>query len=228
MRFSRNALLFSLMAGNLLVVVIVFSVAAIVSYHSLNAQHMTEIEAYQHQLTSIARQFVEHVWPTSDADMDRLCKQFVGQPQGAPESGSAGGAPVGLPVRLTVVDAEGRVLGDSQYDPAAMKNHKTADRPELLKALEGGFGEDTRRSETLNKPFRYMAEPLACRGQIVGAARISMPVQAISEAQAVMRATVLWASVTSIATFALIGLLINWVWRRLLIKASESSTQTDM
>ena len=225
MKLSRNTLLFSLMAGNLVVVVIIFAVAGIVSYRSLNAQYLLAVEAYQHQLTSIARQYVEHVWPAPDAEMDRLCKQFGVEPPLPSDTGPDAGAPQGLPTRLTVIASDGRVVGDSQYDPAAMHNHKTNDRPEVLRALEGGLGEDTRRSETLSTQYRYVAEPIVHQGTTVGAVRVAMPVLAISQAQAVIRDTIVWASVMSIIAFALVGLLVNWVWHGVLKQAATEGTQ---
>lgn len=59
------------------------------------------------------------------------------------------------PTRLTVIDADGTVLADSQADPNTMTNH--ADRPEVIQALESGEGTSTRRSATLSEEFLYAA-----------------------------------------------------------------------
>jgi two-component system, OmpR family, phosphate regulon sensor histidine kinase PhoR len=225
MKLSRNTLLFRLMAGNLLVVVIIFGVAGIVSYRSLNAQYLREVEAYQHQLTSIAKQYVEHVWPTSDAEMDRLCKSFGAEPRLPAGEASDAGAAQGLPIRLTVIASDGHVMGDSEFDPAVMKTHKTSSRPEVLRALDGGEGQDTRPSETLEKPYRYVAEPIVYQGATVGAVRVAMPVQAISQARAVMRDTIVWTSVMSIIAFVIVGLLVNWVWHGLMRQAAAAGAQ---
>jgi len=63
--------------------------------------------------------------------------------------------------RVTVIDARGRVLGDSRVPAdsiALLQNH--ADRPEVRAALSGGIGEATRRSWTIREELFYIAEPL--------------------------------------------------------------------
>jgi two-component system phosphate regulon sensor histidine kinase PhoR len=65
--------------------------------------------------------------------------------------GAAGG------VRLTVVDRDGTVLADSEFDPSGMENH--ADRPEVRLALEGRRGARVRRSPTLGMDMLYVAVP---------------------------------------------------------------------
>ncbi len=51
--------------------------------------------------------------------------------------------------RLTLIDADGTVLFDSDADPAQMENH--ADRPEVIQAIAEGAGESSRYSETLTE-----------------------------------------------------------------------------
>jgi two-component system phosphate regulon sensor histidine kinase PhoR len=57
--------------------------------------------------------------------------------------------------RVTIVDASGRVLADSQNDPSTMENH--ADRPEIQQALEAGRGRAVRHSVTLQRDLLYVA-----------------------------------------------------------------------
>ncbi len=49
--------------------------------------------------------------------------------------------------RITLIAADGTVLGDTKADPATMGNH--ADRPEVLDAVAAGVGKSVRYSETL-------------------------------------------------------------------------------
>ena len=51
--------------------------------------------------------------------------------------------------RLTLIDADGTVLFDSDVDPAQMENH--ADRPEVIQAIAEGAGESSRYSEKKKK-----------------------------------------------------------------------------
>lgn len=61
--------------------------------------------------------------------------------------------------RLTLIDAEGRVVGDSRDNPVLMGNH--ADRPERLEAIGEGTGSAIRFSETLRQPMLYVAVAVA-------------------------------------------------------------------
>jgi len=208
-----------LIVGNLLIVIGVFAVQGALSYRSLNAEYLREVEVHQRQLAAIARQYVEHIWPLPDADVDCLAKDFAAEFSGAaggaakaPAAGGAEAAGEEEPLRLTVIDPDGRVLGDSQADPTTMENHKTADRPEVRAALEGRPGENLRRSGTLAVAFRYVALPVRQKGAVVGAVRVAMPVTAIERPQAVIRDTVVWTAATAVVVFALVSLLVNWAW----------------
>ncbi len=75
-------------------------------------------------------------------------------------------------VRLTVIDPRGRVLADSQKDPAAMQNH--ADRPEVAAALLGRSSSETHFSFTLRERMLYHALPLRTGGATVAALRLSL------------------------------------------------------
>ena len=66
--------------------------------------------------------------------------------------------------RITVIRTDGVVLADSEPDPAAMENH--AGRPEVRRAIAGEVGVASRNSETVGRPFRYVALPTQ-QGRIV-------------------------------------------------------------
>ena len=68
------------------------------------------------------------------------------------QEGQAAGA------RATVIDPTGKVLADSEADPAEMENH--ASRKEFIAALAGNVGVDERRSHTVGIPFLYVAAPV--------------------------------------------------------------------
>jgi two-component system, OmpR family, phosphate regulon sensor histidine kinase PhoR len=82
--------------------------------------------------------------------------------------------------RVTVVRADGRVLGDSEEDPARMVNH--SDRPEIIDALRSGRGISVRWSPTLNQEMMYVAVPLTMQGQVVGAVRTAVPLTWVNRA----------------------------------------------
>lgn len=63
-----------------------------------------------------------------------------------------------LGLRITIIDADGKVIADSDEDPALMENH--SDRPEVITALENFRGTASRYSSTLDEDLFYMAVPL--------------------------------------------------------------------
>jgi len=77
-----------------------------------------------------------------------------------------------LPLRLTLIDTEGSVLGDSNYAAEEMENH--AGRPEVAAALEGRVESSRRESRTLGKGFIYAAAPVSVDGEIVGVVRVAV------------------------------------------------------
>jgi len=95
--------------------------------------------------------------------------------------------------RATVIDRTGKVLADSEADPATMDNH--AERPEFAAALQGSFGEATRTSKTVGLAFLYIAAPTKN-----GAVRLAYPLAAINRNTS--------ATLTSLIRGSLLALLI--------------------
>lgn len=57
--------------------------------------------------------------------------------------------------RITLADAEGNVLFDSEKNPAELENH--SNRPEFIQAVKNGYGELVRFSDTFSKQTFYCA-----------------------------------------------------------------------
>ncbi len=74
-------------------------------------------------------------------------------------------------VRITVVDAAGAVLADSEEAPDRMESHQY--RPEVFRSLRGETARAVRRSSTVKADMLYMSFPLFEEGKIVGALRLS-------------------------------------------------------
>ncbi|KKM09318.1 hypothetical protein SY88_19305 [Clostridiales bacterium PH28_bin88] len=76
-------------------------------------------------------------------------------------------------VRVTLIRADGVVLGDSDEDAARMENHR--DRPEVKEAMAGGTGTAYRLSSTLNTRMMYVAVPVNASGRVAGVVRLALP-----------------------------------------------------
>jgi len=81
-------------------------------------------------------------------------------------------------MRVTLIDPSGKILGDSNEDPARMDNH--ADRPEVKVALMGKTGKSIRFSRTVNEKLIYLAIPVYQNGKILGVVRTSLPIAFIN------------------------------------------------
>ncbi len=93
--------------------------------------------------------------------------------------------------RATVIDASGKVLADSEADPATMENHAT--RPEFTSALQGQLGTATRSSHTVGVDFLYEAAPIAG-----GAVRLAHPLSAVRDANREVRNDLLKSSAIAV------------------------------
>jgi two-component system phosphate regulon sensor histidine kinase PhoR len=121
----------------------------------------------------------------------------------AAQEGQAAGA------RATIIDASGKVLADSEGNPATMENHAT--RAEFAAALSGKTGENERRSATLGIPFLYVAAPISG-----GAVRLAYPLSDVEAVQAQVRRRLLWGSLVALIVATLIaGLASVRISRRL-------------
>jgi len=85
--------------------------------------------------------------------------------------------------RVTFIDADGQVLGDSQVplaELAQVENHRQ--RTEVAAALAGQPGASTRNSATVHQRFLYVAIPLDLPGGKRGAARLAVPLDDVDAA----------------------------------------------
>jgi two-component system phosphate regulon sensor histidine kinase PhoR len=79
--------------------------------------------------------------------------------------------------RVTVIAPNGRVLGESDLDPATMENH--ARRPEVIQALREGVGTIIRPSDTEKADLVYVAVPVERDGKALGVLRVAFPLTAV-------------------------------------------------
>ncbi|MBN2462116.1 MAG: HAMP domain-containing protein [Dehalococcoidia bacterium] len=90
--------------------------------------------------------------------------------------------------RVTIMAKDGTVLGDSDHDPKTMENH--AIRPEVVGALASGVGASTRYSTTLEQQMLYVAVPITVDGQVVGIARVALPLAEVEKSVNILIASV--------------------------------------
>ena len=124
------------------------------------------------------------------------------------QAARAGGA------RVTVIDAAGKVLADSEADSETMENH--AARPEFATALRGQVGTSTRWSRTLGVEFLYVAVPIPG-----GAVRMAYPLSSIREANRRVTLDLLKASAVAVLVAMVLVLIATQSIGRRLIRITE-------
>ncbi len=80
-------------------------------------------------------------------------------------------------VRVTIVNEQGKVLGDSSADYLKLENH--SNRPEIREALQTGKGESTRYSTSIKQYLKYIALKIETKRESI-IIRLSIPISDIS------------------------------------------------
>jgi two-component system phosphate regulon sensor histidine kinase PhoR len=80
--------------------------------------------------------------------------------------------------RVTIINANGVVLGDSQEEPSQMENH--FNRPEIQQAISDEVGILERESTILGTEMMYLALPVKKDGAIQGFVRLALPTTEIT------------------------------------------------
>jgi two-component system phosphate regulon sensor histidine kinase PhoR len=114
-----------------------------------------------------------------------------------------------IEARVTIIALDGTVLGDSEEGPSTMENH--ASRPEVIDALSTGRGESTRYSTTLGRRMMYLAVPVSNQGEVLGVARVSLPLTEVESAVSRVRVSIIIA----MAAATVLVILAAWLIARL-------------
>jgi two-component system phosphate regulon sensor histidine kinase PhoR len=126
-------------------------------------------------------------------EIDRVCKQL--------------GRASKKETRFTVMLPSGKVIGDSDEDPAQMANH--SDRTEMRKVLSDGYGWSLRLSPTLGKNMMYVAVPLKDNNEIKAVVRTAILATAIDDALKSLYIKILWGVLVTAFCVAGLSLLIS-------------------
>lgn len=114
--------------------------------------------------------------------------------------------------RVSLISSDGTVLYDSAKDKNMMDNH--LHRPEVVSALENGFGEDVRLSKTLGTQYFYYALRLE-NGNIL---RVS---NAVHSVYASVFASIPYLALIFAAIFVAAILLANLMTKRIVVPINE-------
>ncbi|MDP2728862.1 MAG: ATP-binding protein [Dehalococcoidales bacterium] len=127
-----------------------------------------------------------------------------------------------IQARVTIIALDGTVLGDSEEDPAVMENH--ANRPEIREALATGTGQSTRYSTTVEREMMYVAVPISFQEEILGTARVSLPLTTVESLVNRVRYSIIVATI--IAT--VLSILAAWLIARRTTKPIRDVTAASL
>ncbi len=118
--------------------------------------------------------------------------------------------------RLTIIDADGTVIADSEADYGRMDSH--LERPEIQQALVQDEGQAQRFSSTLRMTLVYRARAVRSAGKLLGFVRASLPLTDLERSLSQLRNLLLIGA----ATGALAGLIVAWFIARKVTGPIES------
>lgn len=132
-------------------------------------------------------------------------------------------------IRITAILPNGKVLADSEADPATMEPH--GDRKEIREALALGWGEDSRLSHTLSLRMSYLATRVGPAESPIGVIRVAMAQGTLDEQNRINR-RLLWtiAGIGLLASLAL-ALALARLWSRpirLITDTARSISRGDL
>ncbi|HLW85130.1 MAG TPA: ATP-binding protein [Candidatus Sulfotelmatobacter sp.] len=173
----KNRIFFKLLASFLIVIAASAVILDFMLGRAWEASLRAEIDRNLTQKTVLFAHRVENDRSHSLADI-------------AAQEGQAAGA------RATIVDAAGKVLADSETNPANLngqnlngQNESEATRAEFVAALAGKTGSSERPSAAIGVPFLYVAVPISG-----GAVRLGYPLSDVEAVKSEVHARLAWGS----------------------------------
>ncbi len=164
----RGRLFFKLLGSFAVMIAVTVVAFDIAVTRAWEASLLAEVESSLRQKTAMFAERVEAAPPESLQSL-------------AVEEARLAGA------RATVIDRSGKVLAESEADPAQMENH--GQRPEIRQALAGGVGSDVRVSRTVGVELLYVAVPVK-----IGVVRLAHPLEVLKQASREVRRRLLTTS----------------------------------
>jgi two-component system phosphate regulon sensor histidine kinase PhoR len=190
----RKKLIWYLYPTYLLVTLISLVAVTWYSSYSFRRFYLDQTRTELNTLAHFAAEQISPVLQTKEsAELNEICKKL----------GDAGDGQI----RITVILPSGKVLGDSDEDPAIMEDH--SDRPEIIDAFTKGFGWSLRLSPTLGINMMYVAIPIKEQGEAVAVVRTAIPATAIDQALSNIYVKILWGGVAIAICSAGISLVIS-------------------
>ncbi|NLZ05674.1 MAG: HAMP domain-containing protein [Phycisphaerae bacterium] len=190
----RRRLIWQLYPSFLATTLLALLVATAYSSYTLRRFYLDQLRKELRLVADVAASHVEEMLRgPAPGDIDVLCKKLRQAGDGR--------------MRLTVIAADGKVLGDSDENPALMEDH--AGRAEIIDAMARGLGQSMRFSPTLGTNMMYVAVPIEEDGQSVAVIRAAIPATDIDHTLNRIYVAIVWAGLIVALGAAFLSLLIS-------------------
>ena len=181
----KRSLFLKIFGGYFLVVFLLSIVILLFSFSTIRSHYLNTLTKDLERLAQVLKgRVIPYMEESRFHELDRLSKELGKTVQ----------------TRITIVNAEGVVLADSDEDPGRMENHRF--RPEIFQALQGEMGRSIRLSPTIKEEMLYVALPLGKDGNISGVVRVSLHLKDIDKLLSELKAKI--ALVVAVMTVLLL------------------------
>lgn len=189
---GRRRLLWQLIPTYLLISILVLVAVTLFALRAVQAFHYDQArESLTVQARLIENQVARGFLSRSGDSLNQLCIELESL------TGS----------RITIIDSDGWVIGDSHAKKESLDNHRT--RPEIAAALAGETGDSSRYSHTLKETLLYVASPILEGGNVVGVLRTSMSLAAIQAEQKTIMTRIVSVGLGMALIAALLSLIVS-------------------
>lgn len=188
-RFSIASFIFTTYMLVTVVMLVVITAAAFAVLHGAYQRHVAEdLYTYTQLLNPAARKLL--IAGDYDA-LNRYCRAWAEQ----------------TVVRFTIILPDGRVIADSDQEPATMENQ--GELEEVRDALERGTGTAARHSETHGPVMRYHATSLYEDDTLLGLVRLELPLLSIHTLLAGARLYIIVGAAIIVLFSLLVSMLVS-------------------
>jgi PAS domain-containing protein len=203
----------ALLLGNLLLISSILGLGFWRIMYNVN-QHSTAIsKRFQELLIFTVKGDLEESWRDSERIIEQYCRSYSRIPE----------------FRLTIIDIDGRVLGDSECPAEKMEPHNTEQHPEVFAILTNQQSQPPDRTEsfrfsrTKQMYYRYIASPVQVGGKTVAVIRVAFPVTDILKNERNIFYRISLGFVLMLFVAVILSVFLSWIWYRPLRLISSSA-----
>lgn len=204
----RKSLFWRIFAGHAAIILAVAGAAILVMIPLVSRHHIAATaDGLEKMALALEDSFVPYLLGRGEGDLEEVVRAVGARTR----------------TRVTVIDASGTVLADSEREPRDMENHLY--RPEIQASLRGEKAMSVRRSSTLGQKMMYLSVPLSSEGRVIGVLRMSRFMAELSRMLSALRLEIVGLVSLAAALALAVALLFTHSIARPLREFVEASVQ---